>query len=106
MPKVMKTCKVCGKEYEACRTPNPGVWRWRDVACCYEHGIQYLHDVQVARGEIVEEKVEPIAVEPEVNNYVDDATTIPASCGTEDEEATDDTDTVVVPTKRVRNRKK
>lgn len=106
MPKVMKTCKVCGKEYEACRTPNPGVWRWRDVACCYEHGLQYLHDVQVARGEIVEEKVEPIAVEPEVNNSVDGATAIPVWIGIEDEGVTGDAGTMAVSTKRVRNREK
>ena len=58
MAKVMKICKACGKEYEACHTPNPGVFRWRDVACSPECAEKYIHDVMVARGEIVEEPTE------------------------------------------------
>ena len=79
MPKEMRICKACGKQYEACHTPNPGVFRWRDIACSYECAMKYIHDVQVARGEIVEEK--PTSVETEVvaenddrsSNIVDDA---------------------------------
>ena len=59
MPREMKICKVCGKEYEACHTPNPGIFRWRDVACSMDCAQKYVHDVQVARGEIVEDKAEP-----------------------------------------------
>jgi len=59
MPKTMLICKACGKEYEACRTPNPGVFRWRDVACSLDCARQYIHDVMVARGEITEESTEP-----------------------------------------------
>lgn len=34
---------MCGKSYEACRTPNPnGVFRWREVACSYECAQQYI----------------------------------------------------------------
>lgn len=52
---VIKTCRVCGKEYEACHTLKKGnTFRWQDVACCPEHGAQYLHDVLVARGELEE----------------------------------------------------
>ena len=58
MAKTMLICKACGKEYEACRTPNPGIFRWRDVACSLECAQKYIHDVQVARGEIVDELVE------------------------------------------------
>lgn len=50
---VTKICRVCGKEYEACFTQRKGIsFRWQDVACCPEHGAQYLHDVLVARGEL------------------------------------------------------
>lgn len=50
MPKEMLECKVCGARYEACRTPNTlGVFRWRDVACCKEHGQIYLESVMEAR---------------------------------------------------------
>ena len=66
MPKVMKICKACGKEYEACHTPNPGVFRWRDIACSPECAEKYIHDVMVARGEIQEEKAE----EPKMESAV------------------------------------
>lgn len=48
----MKKCKICGKEYEACHTQGfvTGVFRWQDVACCPEHGAQYLAAVNAARG--------------------------------------------------------
>lgn len=51
MPKVMKTCRVCGKLYEACRTVNktPGVFRWQEVACSPECGEVYLRKVTEAR---------------------------------------------------------
>lgn len=72
MPKVMKVCKACGKEYEACHTPNPGVFRWRDFACSYECAMKYIHDVEVARGNIVEEPEkkpeEPRVMEPVVED--------------------------------------
>lgn len=44
-----RTCKVCGKEYKACKTPNWGVWRWQDVACCREHGQIYLVRITESR---------------------------------------------------------
>jgi len=50
MPKAIKKCRVCGKEYEACRTFRyDGIFRWQDVACCKEHGSQYLAEVMAAR---------------------------------------------------------
>lgn len=52
MPKVMKTCRVCGKSYEACRTVNTalGVFRWQDVACSPECGTVYLEKLNESRG--------------------------------------------------------
>lgn len=50
MAKAMRTCKVCGKEYEYCKTFRPTVgFRWQDVACCPEHGSIYLARVLAAR---------------------------------------------------------
>lgn len=47
-------CRICGKEYKGCRTiKNPDcVFRWQDVACCPEHGAEYLEAVLVSRGEL------------------------------------------------------
>ena len=48
----IKICKYCGKEYPACKTVfKPGVFRWRDVACCEEHGAKYLERVLASRNE-------------------------------------------------------
>lgn len=51
MAKVLKTCKVCGKQYEYCHTALPGIFRWQDVACCREHAQQYFERVEQARAE-------------------------------------------------------
>lgn len=50
-----KVCKVCGRTYEYCRTQRmvEGVFRWQDVACCPEHGSEYLAAVKAARGEAI-----------------------------------------------------
>jgi len=47
-----KRCKICDVEYPFCKTPSqPGVFRWQDVACCEEHGKQYLAKILASRGE-------------------------------------------------------
>lgn len=52
-----RVCKICGAEYPYCKTPNPNnVFRYQDVACCPEHGAQYLHDILVSRGELPAEE--------------------------------------------------
>lgn len=53
MPKAIRTCKVCGKQYEACRSIHDydGTFRWQMVACCEEHGRQYLNEVLAARAQ-------------------------------------------------------
>lgn len=47
-----KICRVCGKEYEACRSAvaNVGVFRWQDVACSPECGAIYLARINESRG--------------------------------------------------------
>ena len=44
-------CRVCGKEYEACRNAKrvDGVFRWQDVACSTEHGAAYLDLIRKSR---------------------------------------------------------
>ena len=49
MAKGMKTCKVCGKEYEYCNTVTNDRFRWQDVACCKEHAMEYFALVAAAR---------------------------------------------------------
>lgn len=49
MAKAIKICKVCGKEYEYCRTFLPTAFRWQDVACCQEHAQEYLALVEASR---------------------------------------------------------
>ena len=58
-------CRVCGKEYKGCRTshPNDGVFRWQDVACCPEHGAEYLRQVLEARGELVSEPEQKVLIQ-------------------------------------------
>ena len=50
-----KQCRVCGKDYEPCRThaPRNGVFRWREVACSPECGAIYLNMIQTSRSNIV-----------------------------------------------------
>jgi len=58
MPKAIKKCRVCGKEYEACRTAsqNIGVFRWQEVACSPECGTVYLARINESRNPAVVRK--------------------------------------------------
>lgn len=49
-----KKCKVCGCDYVVCPTAhkNTKTYRWQDVACCEEHGAQYLREIMASRGMI------------------------------------------------------
>lgn len=51
MEKTTRICKVCGKPYEYCHTWRrvDNMFRWQDVACCEEHGRQYLKEVLKSR---------------------------------------------------------
>lgn len=51
MAKDTKICRVCGKQYKACRTEIKGVFRWQDVACCPEHGLEYFRRIELSRAE-------------------------------------------------------
>jgi len=44
-------CRVCGREYEPCRTATrtPGVFHWQEVACSPECGATYLQRVLASR---------------------------------------------------------
>ena len=49
MAKVLKRCKICGAKYIDCYAPRPAVsFRWQDVACCIEHGQEWLKAVSDA----------------------------------------------------------
>lgn len=51
MASYKKTCRVCGKEYEPCRTAtrNPKVFHWQEVACSPECGATYLKRIVESR---------------------------------------------------------
>ncbi len=45
-------CRVCNKEYEACKKRNVDkIFRWRDVACSIECGFEYLKRIELSRGD-------------------------------------------------------
>jgi len=48
------TCRVCGKEYEPCRSANKNskVFHWQEVACSPECGAVYLQRINESRGNI------------------------------------------------------
>lgn len=66
-------CRICGKEYEACRNTKrvDGVFRWQSVACCAEHGAEYLALIRASRAKtVVAEEPTPVA-ETTVENDVE-----------------------------------
>lgn len=58
MTSTIKKCRICGKEYEACRSANrnAGVFRWQEVACSPECGSVYLQKIEESRGHISTKK--------------------------------------------------
>lgn len=69
MPKGTRICRICGKEYEYCRTalPKGNRFRWQDVACCAEHGAEYFRLIAESRAPVPQ----PVAV-PEDTDEMDD----------------------------------
>ncbi len=51
MASAVKKCRVCGRQYEACRSADraSGVFRWQEVACSPECGAKYLAAIQKSR---------------------------------------------------------
>lgn len=61
-----RICKVCGKEYEYCKTAvRTGMFRWQDVACCPEHGSEYLARIMASRNETPNLPFEPETIKEE-----------------------------------------
>lgn len=46
-----KPCKVCGKPFKPCTSETSGRYNWRRVACCPEHGAEYLNQILQSRME-------------------------------------------------------
>ena len=65
----MKKCRVCGKEYEPCHSAKlqPGVFRWREVACSPECGATYLQQINESRGLVSKKTKRPRAKKTEVD---------------------------------------
>jgi len=58
MAKGTRKCKICGKEYEYCKTNRPAeMFRWQNVACCPEHGAEYFRQIAISRGQPVPPEV-------------------------------------------------
>lgn len=49
MARATRICKICGKEYDYCRTETNNKFRWQDVACCPEHGAEYFKRIEESR---------------------------------------------------------
>lgn len=85
MASVKMSCRVCGKEYEPCRTATrrPNVFHWQEVACSPECGAIYLQRIIESRKPVEESaggmestkrgkrnKKDPIThIEGEVTNF-------------------------------------
>ena len=66
-------CRVCGKEYEACRTGAiGGEFRWQDVACSQECGSEYLRRIKLSRNIPVEDEDVSSEVELEEGEECDE----------------------------------
>lgn len=75
MAKGTRICKICGKEYEYCKTwLNQNKFRWQDVACSPECGTKYFALIEASRtGKPVDiEPKEEKEVEVEQNVEVED----------------------------------
>ena len=70
MASATKNCRMCGKEYEYCHTAMriKGVFRWQDVACCPQHGSEYLSKIQESREVDTDSSAETIAETEQVAN--------------------------------------
>ena len=51
MAKATRICEICGKEYPYCKTFRDVKFRWQNVACCPEHGVEFFKRVLESRGQ-------------------------------------------------------
>lgn len=67
MATAKRICKVCGNEYDYCRSFNPSadIFRWNDVACSPEHAAIYFARVEASRKTQEETPVAEVKPEPE-----------------------------------------
>lgn len=86
-------CRVCGKEYDGCRTAKyiSGQFRWQDVACCPEHGSIYLERIIASRSkkntaEKKEDVIIPVVIEEETEHSVNEEPSEDIETGIETEE--------------------
>lgn len=51
MATAKRICKVCGNEYDYCRSfsPSADIFRWNDVACSPEHAAIYFAKIEASR---------------------------------------------------------
>lgn len=74
MASAWKKCRVCGKEYEACRNLAriAGVFRWQEVACSPECGAEYLRQIMESRKEpvVAEETALQVDNKPDIVDVV------------------------------------
>ena len=74
MPKTTKKCKVCGKEYEYCKTwLNTNRFRYQDVACSPECGAKYFEQIAISRGEAAKSEPEQTEAPAKVKPFSDKA---------------------------------
>lgn len=83
MPITKRKCRVCGKEYEACRTnkKDVGGFSWKEVACSPECGAEYLRLVQEARNPALKAKQKRTSKAKEVRH--EEPVTVPVSADAE-----------------------
>jgi hypothetical protein len=64
MQTAKRTCKVCGREYDYCKTwNNTNKFRWQDVACTPACGEKYFALIEASRNPVVEaEEAKPVKV--------------------------------------------
>lgn len=40
-----RLCKICGKKVLGCNSCEDKVFNWKNIACCYEHAIEYMSKI-------------------------------------------------------------
>lgn len=72
MPQGKRICKICGKEYPYCKTFNESnTFRYQDVACCKEHGEEYLALILKSREPIVDDNTVSENVSVPFDDYIE-----------------------------------